>query len=226
MRPARLGELVLGVLFPRRCRWCGRVVGFAPACRCGTRPEGLRLPVGPLAADELEAPSLALGAWACWRYEGPVRDSLHRYKFRQDIPLQREFGADLAARFEAAGLAGRFDVVVPVPVSADTLRKRGYNQSALLARALARQAGLPCAEKALKKSRPTTPQMRLDRQGRLENLKGAFAADAPRVKGKKVLLVDDIVTTGSTLEECAKTLLAAGAAGCGALCVAATEKPR
>jgi ComF family protein len=119
------------------------------------------------------------------------------------------------------------ELIVPVPLHWRRLWWRKYNQSALLAYGLAREAGVPCLPSVLVRARSTRPQMRLDRSERKRNVKGAFEV-APAwlhaVKGKRILLVDDVVTTGATVEICARTLLDAGAAQVDVVALARTVK--
>jgi Predicted amidophosphoribosyltransferases len=98
-----------------------------------------------------------------------------------------------------------------VPLHTRRLLSRGFNQSRELARLLSARRGLPIWQNALTRVRRTVPQMELARAARAENIRGAFAADERLLAGRSVLLVDDIMTTGSTLEECARAMLAAGA---------------
>ncbi len=117
------------------------------------------------------------------------------------------------------------DVVVPVPLHERRLRERGFNQSLELARGLAGRTGIGLAATALSRLRDTVPQARLERAERLLNLKGAFAADPRQVAGRRVLLVDDVSTTGATLVECTAALLAAGAATVDVAVLARTAEP-
>ena len=103
------------------------------------------------------------------------------------------------------------EALVPVPLHSRRLAWRGYNQSRELARLLSRRRGLPIRQEALRRVRRTVPQMELDRAERAENIRGAFAASPQLLTGCTVLLVDDIMTTGSTLEECARMMRSAGA---------------
>jgi ComF family protein len=164
-------------------------------------------------------------------YEGPLREALHRFKYggRRSLALPLAgLLADLleGPDFASAGLvppvpvgvkvasssSGSLNwVIVPVPLSTDRLRERGFNQAALLARELSRRLGVPAAESVLVKSRDTAPQVGLSRREREVNLAGAFAVpDASVVKGKNILLIDDVFTTGSTLSAASSVLLRAG----------------
>jgi ComF family protein len=112
------------------------------------------------------------------------------------------------------------DAIVPVPVSGKRLRSRGYNQSALLARHIARETGIPVMETLLRRVKETPPQARAESEAeRRQNVIGAFAASG-QAAGMRVLLVDDVMTTGSTLNACAATLKNAGAKWAGALVLA------
>ncbi len=229
MRKAGLKEGLLGLFFPVRCPWCDRVLGFAKSCTCGPALAKLRLAQTPRPPEQHEGLDESLGeVWAVFGYQNPVKNACHRFKFEGEEELARPLGREMARLARAAGLAGHFDLVVPVPVSPATLRKRGYNQSAGLASEVAEGLGLPLCAEVLLKTAENQKQMSLNRKQRLENPKGAYEAPEiarDRVAERRILLVDDILTTGSTLCEAARTLLGAGAKNCGGLCLAAVAKP-
>jgi ComF family protein len=105
-----------------------------------------------------------------------------------------------------------FDLTVPVPMHPIRFIKRGFNQSALIARCLSKRLDIPISFDTLIKKRNTKPQSTLDKRERSENLKGSFAVkNNSRINDKRVLLVDDVITTSSTVNECSKTLIEAGA---------------
>lgn len=220
MRLRAVADFVLDLLFPKRCPWCGAVVGFAPGCACEKEREAIAQAARSITDFTLEPWNLA-DVYAVYAYEYPARNAVLRFKFEGERQLAAELGAAMVWRFFQCGLGSQFDVMVPAPVSAKTLKKRGYNQSALLARVVAEKTGLACDETLLQKVKETAAQRTLDRADRIANVKDAYRADKA-VQGKRVLIIDDIVTTGSTLNECAAALLQAGAACCGALCLAAT----
>jgi ComF family protein len=115
------------------------------------------------------------------------------------------------------------DVIVPVPLHADRLRERGYNQAALLAHELARQARLAVDEQTLVRKRATASQIKLDAKQRKENVHDAFYCSDSSLAGKRVLLVDDVCTTGATLEACAIALQESGALSVQALTLARAQ---
>jgi ComF family protein len=141
-----------------------------------------------------------------------VREIIHEFKYGRQIHLRRLVARWLHAALDDERLRGRrFDVVVPVPLHATRLRERGFNQASLLAALLSAQTSIP-SKPLLDRIRYTTTQTALDRSERMENLHDAFRlrknAD---VRGLRVLLIDDVLTTGSTLSECARVLKRAGA---------------
>jgi len=111
--------------------------------------------------------------------------------------------------------------IVPVPLHTRRLRQRGFNQAVLLGEILSRQWGVPLQRNNLQRSRWTEPQVNLTASARAENVKGAFTLAAPaKIAGKRILLVDDVYTTGSTVKECSRVLMAAGAAAVAVITVA------
>lgn len=146
-------------------------------------------------------------------YEGTMEEMVKNFKYNRASWLTEDF-ADLLEGVVRAQLdSSAVDAVFPVPLHPNRQRTRGYNQAALLARALARRLGRRCDEKSLARIRDTPKQSLLGRDERLQNLKGAFSAVRPSfVRGRTILLIDDVTTTGSTLAAAAEPLRDAGAA--------------
>lgn len=151
-------------------------------------------------------------AVAAYRSRGVVRKVLHDFKYNRQRYLRHVLARWLCDALEDPRLAGRhFDIVVPVPLHSARQRERGFNQAALLAELLARESGWPTHD-ALERTRYTTTQTAYDRAERMRNLDGAFRLrERADVQGLRVLLIDDVLTTGSTLSECARVLKAGGA---------------
>lgn len=233
---ARWGRAALGLLYPRRCPFCDEVLGQLAACpACAEAERALRRTVPRLAGDEHLLAGLAGGA-AAYRYEGIVRDAVLRMKSGARACYGPQLGAAMAEQIfgcrqkgEGPAAAGtrppaalEYDCVIPVPASGG----RPYNPPELLAKELAAALNLPLMTDALYKRRQTARQESLDRAGRLCNLAGAFAVRPGRLaENSRVLLVDDVVTTGATLTACAAALRKAGAAEVFAVCLAATPPP-
>jgi competence protein ComFC len=156
----------------------------------------------------ISRPSLVhIRSWAV--FKAPVRNALHTLKYRKNIAL----GHSLAESLEPGlgDLNWPIDMVLPIPLSEQRYRERGYNQAALVARPLAQMTGIEYDAGALFRARHTRTQVGLSIEERKQNLKMAFQANARIVNGKSVLLVDDVCTTGATLIEAAATLLQSGA---------------
>ena len=155
-------------------------------------------------------------------YSGVLKDAILLFKYK-GYKCHGENLAQFVLRFlgEEEGLWGGIDLIVPVPLHRKKLGKRGFNQSLILARILAAQKNIPCDEKVLKKVRQGPPQTSLEAEDRLRNLKDVFMVKrSDRTSGKRVLLIDDVFTTGATLNECARMLLESGAMEVRALTVA------
>jgi ComF family protein len=151
-------------------------------------------------------------AVAAYRGRGIVRDVIHEFKYNRQIHLRHVVASWLRAALDDERLRGcQFDVIVPVPLHPARQRERGFNQASLLAQLLSAHTSIPCRP-LLKRIRYTTTQTALDRSERMENLHNAFRLRKNvDVRGLQVLLIDDVLTTGSTLSECARVLKRAGA---------------
>jgi ComF family protein len=173
---------------------------------------GPAAPASPRCPDCAGRPLAFDGAVALGPYRDGLRDLVLQFKFGGERVIAGDLGRLLAARLDADPRAAGLDAVVPVPLHPKTEGVRGYNQAALLAEALARRPVRPVLEGALVKVRETVPQATLDAPRRAGNLAGAFAVRRPtRVAGRRIALVDDVMTTGATASEAAAALKAAGA---------------
>jgi len=210
---------VLDLAFPATCAGCRREgPPICDTCLPALDARARLAPGTPIGLDgDLPWPLLQL-EW-CAPFAGVVRDALHGLKYAGEQRLAGPLGAAMARRWAVAGAGG--DLLVPVPVHAQRRRERGYDQAELLARSAGQHLGLAVAV-ALERHRATAAQFRLDRRERAGNVSGAFVATAAatRVRGRWVVLIDDVVTTGATLAACADVLLAAGAVAVSALTMA------
>jgi len=219
-RAARLGGALLDLALPASCAGCaaeGTVL--CPRCRRALDVR-LALPPGlPLGLPAAMPMPLAQLEW-CAPFSGVVRVTLHRLKYSGERRLAAPLADAMAARWKAAGVGG--EMLVPVPVHAERARRRGYDQAFLLASAVSDRLNVPW-QAPLERTRHTTPQFELGRRARKTNVTGAFALRAGAgsvVAGSWPILIDDVVTTGSTLVACAEALYEAGAIAVSALTVA------
>lgn len=207
-------------LLPPRCLSCGEAthgIDLCAACRADL-PDNL--PACPRCALPLSTPAPACGeclaspppfslAIAPWRYEAGIARLLPRFKFQRDLAVGEVLAACAARQLgDWQGWEG-ITRLVPMPLHATRLGQRGYNQALELARPFARNHALRIDTGALTRTRATSPQTDLDAAARRRNLRGAFVAEP--LSGDVVLLVDDVITTGATAREAARTLIRAGA---------------
>ena len=160
-------------------------------------------------------------AWAATVYADPLSSLIPHYKFHNKTALRTTFGKIIREFLVRYDIRLSPDVIVPVPLHPARLRERGYNQAALIAERLAPVLGAPVAQSGLERARHTPRQSELGQKERFTNVIGAFRITTPsRFMDKHVILVDDLLTTGSTASEAAKVLKAAGAAKVGVLTLA------
>lgn len=159
-----------------------------------------------------------------FRMEPGISTLIHGFKYRHMRRHIRFLCAYLRYRPDLKEYARSFDALVPVPIHPVRKRERGYNQAEEICKEIQGFLGLPVLPAALLRTRATKSQTRLDRRNRGRNLEGAFACPDPEaVRGKRLLLVDDVFTTGATMGRCAELLIAAGAGAVGALALARVE---
>jgi len=221
-------QAALSLLYPPICEGCGVGVGareyLCPAClaraprivppfcsKCSEPFSGAitsSFSCGNCANQTLHFEA----AVAAYRARGIVRRLIHEFKYRQREYLRHVIGDWLASLIEDGRIdPAQFDILVPVPLHPAKQRQRGFNQAVLLARSFSTQTGIPM-KMALDRVRYTKTQTAFDRTERLRNLRNAFRLRAGQdVQGLRVLLVDDVLTTGSTLSECARVLKNSGA---------------
>lgn len=199
-------------VLPPTCMACKRAVD-APGCLCASCWARLEfLPEPGDGADDDAHPAYGR-ARAVVRFGEVARDLVHGLKYADRLDIADPL-AGLMARAGQEVLAGA-DALVPVPLHRRRLFKRRFNQSALLAQGMARRCGVPVRTGWLERVRMTRPQVGLDREARTENVAGAFHVPEmmkAELAGRRVVLVDDVMTTGATLDACTKALSRAGAA--------------
>lgn len=219
-------EHLIRLLFPRRCPVCEEIVTpvgklICPSCMSKLVP--VKQPTCRKCGKELFSEqaeycfdcsrhkrSFESGA-ALFQYNEAAKKSMAAIKYRNKREFLDFYAEAMAYRFSHIVKNWDPDVFIPIPVHPSRLRRRGFNQAEVLARKLAEKLGdIPVETKLLVRSRKTAPQRDLDPQERLANLQQAFSTDPSRPVPKCVVLIDDIYTTGSTMEACTRVLKAAG----------------
>lgn len=199
-------------------------IGTPRCCSCGLPFRSMSLNDGALCGDCILHPPPYSGARSYGYYAGALRSAIQAFKFHKRRDLAELFGALLAEVFSESWRPEDLDLLVPAPLHSKRRRERGYNQSELLVRSLAQHVGLPRCN-ALARIRATPPQVGLSDARRQENVAAAFRCRRPEwIRGKRILLVDDVMTTGATVASAAGALLAAGAMRVSVLTVARTAE--
>jgi ComF family protein len=231
MKPSRMIQGLLDLLFSPQCVICGETrgdgtgdgichtcrsqIGYitSPLChRCGLPfiPES---GIDHFCQDCLQS-SLFFGiARALGRYEGGLKEAITRFKYQEKITLGEHLGSIMVQGTYPGLSFSLYHVLMPVPLHPKRLRERGFNQAAVLASQLSRRYRIPLDLFSLRRIRPTESQIHLGFHERRKNVKGAFTLkDAEKVQRKNILVIDDVYTSGATVNECAKVLMKAGAA--------------
>jgi len=219
LRSGKLIELAVESFFPRRCVGCGKVGDFlCPEClgnlprllpplcpNCGKpQASGIVCPDCRQRRTEIE------GIRSPFRFDGVIRKAIHELKYRNLKAISPRLAELLADYLRANPLPG--EALVCVPLHPRRLRERGYNQSSLLAKELSRRIDLPVIEDCLIRVKQAQPQVKaVDVVERRSNVADAFVCQNEKVSGKKIILIDDVCTSGATLESCAAALKNKGA---------------
>lgn len=220
----KLRECLLDLLFPRRCPFCDGVVepGRTVCVKCGEKAVFLTEPLCRRCGKKLDSQEKEFcgdcikrehqfdeGA-ALFEY-GCIKDSLYRFKYGGRQEYKDYYAGEIAARLGGKIRSWKAEALVPVPVHRSKLRQRGYNQAGILAEELGKRLGLPVLTNYVTRCRRTRPQKSLNDEQRQNNLKKAFKICRNDVKLDTIIIVDDIYTTGSTIDEMARALKKAGA---------------
>jgi len=193
-------QIGLDLVFPPMCHGCGRVdTRWCDAC--------LNELINTTIQIKTHNPEILTGLCSTGRHTGKLQHAIQAFKFYNTPALAEPLGKRLAnALLQKRWI---FDIIIPVPLHSDRERNRGYNQAYLLSQQVAAQMNITCQPQLLSRYRNTPHQVGLSALERRENVKDAFIATTD-VVGKSILLIDDVVTTGATLDECASALFHAG----------------
>ncbi len=205
------------------CRSCFSEIRFigSPLCPCCGLPYPDESAIDHPCGDCLSGKQYFNAVRSLGVYENALLKAIQRFKYQGNLPAGETLGALMASHAYPAFEIDDYDVIMPVPLHLERLRERGFNQSLILARAVAQAASKELDFRTLRRSVRTAPQTGLKKEDRAANVRGAFElVDKDRVHGKKVLIIDDVYTTGSTVRECSRILMKGGAAATGVLTLA------
>ena len=215
-------EKLFSLFFPRLCAVCGKSLLSAEKLLClgcisdlprsgyWLREENI---ITQLFTQSPEVKVAHASSFLYYTKESPYHQLLIRLKYKGETHIGIELGWWFGAELKRAPLYQTIEAIIPVPLHPKKERKRGYNQSLLFAKGISQQTGWTLETELLKRTRYTATQTRLNREMRQKNVAGAFIlTHQERIEGKHVLLVDDVLTTGATMQTCVKELLKAS--GC------------
>lgn len=230
-------------LLPPQCPCCEKLLGEGPLRVCSdclSEIQWIHPPIcsicgAPFISQEIEdhpcgdcltQPKYFTMARALGIYEGTLQKAIHDWKYKGKTDLTLFFGEWMKEGLNRYWNLLSFDLLIPVPLHPQRLRQRGFNQSLLLVKELNRHSGIPFQKALLLKEKPTPPQVDLKGVEREKALKGVFkvVGEEKLLEGKTILLIDDVYTTGATVNECAKILLKGGAKRVDVLTLAHTLK--
>ncbi len=217
-----LGNSLLDFAFPNYCYLCRKSLSgsnkfFCPAC-----VENLPQPVNPFCSicknpysqfsSDHGCQAGSEGVFSLWNYSESVEILIHKFKYASKTGLGKRLGELLAELLRKTPLVNELQIIIPVPLHKSRKRERGFNQAEILAEELGRQLNLPVETNSLSRIKNTADQTRLSAEERKLNVKDAFRiARQINLTDKSTLLVDDVITTGATLNECAQVLKKQGA---------------
>lgn len=227
---SEISQAALNLIFPIHCQGCGIKLGYdnkrylCPSClkqirlnrppfciRCGRSLSGSE-EIRTLCPDCLNKKYYFERAWQCCQYQGLIKELIHKFKYKRKLFL-KSILAEIVDDFAKTYLDYKIiDAIIPVPMYQVNTSKRGFNQAAILAEELSKPLGIGFLGNCLLKTKRAKQQVDLNKTDRLNNVKGVFEVKKGiDLKEKKLLLVDDVFTTGATVNECSKVLTAAGA---------------
>lgn len=213
------------MIYPRRCPFCGDIQPYGAPSACKKCISGLKKVEPPfclrcgktVSFDEQEycrdceqLPKSYERGYPVFVYQEPVKKALYDFKYHNQRDYAAFFAKCMYYRYKEEWERLSFDGIVPVPVHKRKLKKRGYNQAALLGKELSGYLKVPCYANYLKRQVDTGPQKELNDKERMKNVKNALKISENRIELKRVLLVDDIYTSGATIESCTQVLHLAG----------------
>lgn len=209
-------DKILEIIFPNVCGMCGRINknNLCPQCKIKLKE------ITKANIIKVKNKNFTYLAYL-FKYDGIIREKILKYKFKDSAYLYKTFSEIIIKNKKMCGFIKKYDIIIPVPIHKKRYKERGYNQSELLAKEIAKILEIPMEKHVLIKELNNTPQSKLSKQERKNNAIGVYKTiNNQKIINKKVILIDDIYTTGSTANECSKMLKQAGASEIAVLTIA------
>ena len=209
-------DKILEIIFPNVCGMCGRINknNLCPECKIKLKE------ITKANIIKVKNKNFTYLAYL-FKYDGIIREKILKYKFKDSAYLYKTFSEIIIKNKKMCGFIKKYDIIIPVPIHKKRYKERGYNQSELLAKEIAKILEIPMEKHVLIKELNNTPQSKLSKQERKNNAIGVYKTiNNQKIINKKVILIDDIYTTGSTANECSKMLKQAGASEIAVLTIA------
>ena len=209
-------DKILEIIFPNVCGMCGRINknNLCPQCKIKLKE------ITKANIIKVKNKNFTYLAYL-FKYDGIIREKILKYKFKDSAYLYKTFSEIIIKNKKMCGFIKKYDIIIPVPIHKKRYKERGYNQSELLAKEIAKILEIPMEKHVLIKALNNTPQSKLSKQERKNNAIGVYKTiNNQKIINKKVILVDDIYTTGSTANECSKMLKQAGVSEIAVLTIA------
>lgn len=209
-------ENFLNLMYPPVCGFCNKICKEHLCSKCEMKINKYEInsikKINDMHFDEL---------LCIYKYQDIIRDTIIKYKFQNKAYLYKTFSKIILKDKKICGFLKNYDIIIPVPISKKRKNQRGYNQSYLISKEIAKFTNLKCESKGIVKQKDTIEQSKLNKNQRKTNVQGVYKIiNEQKLLNKKVLLLDDIYTTGNTVNECAKMLKQVGVNRIGILAIA------
>ena len=207
---------LLELIYPNVCGFCNKICKNELCNRCKNKIKKYEINIIIKPQNRYFEELISI-----FKYEGIIREKIIQYKFGDRAYMNNTFAKIILKNEKICGLLKKYDIIIPVPIHKKRKAQRGYNQTQLIANKISKYLNIKLCNNVLVKNKNTIAQSKLNKKKRVQNIKGVFKIlNSEKIKGKDILLLDDIYTTGSTANECSKILKKAGAKTVGVLTIA------
>ena len=197
---------LLKLIYPDVCAFCNKIQKESLCKKCEEKIKKYKKDIVIRSKNNYFEELISI-----FKYEGLIREKIIQYKFQDKSYIYNTFAKIILKNEKVCGLLKKYDIIIPVPIHRKRKLQRGYNQTQLIAKEIAKNIDIKLCDDVLVKSKNTIAQSKLNKNKRKQNIKNAFKVlNLEKIQGKNILLFDDIFTTGSTVNECARVLIEQG----------------